>query len=78
MKKFEDTDIFVNTIKTHPKVKLFGYNGKIFINNTSETSIKLNHILPIPIERPLEDGGILTEQDGFLLITEDGNYLLIE
>ena len=32
-RKFEDGDIFVNTIKAHPKVSLFGYNGKIYINN---------------------------------------------
>lgn len=52
MKKFEDTDIFVNTIKTHPKVKLFCYNGKIYINNTNETNIKLNDFLPEPPPPP--------------------------
>lgn len=52
MKKFEDGDIFVNTIKAHPKVSLFGYNGKIYINNTDETAVKLNDFLPEPPPPP--------------------------
>lgn len=48
MKKFKDGDIFVNSVKTYPKVKLFGYDGKIYINNTNETSVKLNDFLPEP------------------------------
>lgn len=52
MKKFEDGDIFINTIKTHPKVSLFGYNGNIYINNTNETVVKLNDFLPEPPEPP--------------------------
>jgi len=52
MKKFKDGDIFVNSVKTYPKVKLFGYDGKIYINNTNETSIKLNDFLPEPPEPP--------------------------
>jgi hypothetical protein len=45
MKKFEEGDIFVNKIKTHPKVKIFAYNGKIYINNTDEEVVKLNDFL---------------------------------
>ena len=52
MKKFKDGDIFVNSVKTYPKVKLFGYDGKIYINNTSETSVKLNDFLPEPPPPP--------------------------
>jgi hypothetical protein len=45
MKKFEEGDIFVNKIKTHPKVKIFAYNGKIYVNNTDEEVVKLNDFL---------------------------------
>lgn len=55
MKKFEDGDIFLNNMKTYPKVKLFGYNGSIYINNTSETSVKLNDFLPEPPPPPLPE-----------------------
>jgi hypothetical protein len=48
MKKFEENDIFINVIKAHPKVKLFCYDGKIYINNTEETEIKINDFLPEP------------------------------
>jgi len=78
MKKFEDGDIFVNTIKTHPKVSLFGYNGNIYINNTNETTVKLNDFLPFPVQRPPTDDALLTEENGDFLITEGGDYLLIE
>lgn len=52
MKKFKDGDIFVNSVKTYPKVKLFGYNGKIYINNTNETAVRLNDFLPEPPPPP--------------------------
>lgn len=48
MKKFEEGDIFINKIKTHPKVRFFGYNGKIYINNTDQTALKMNDFLPEP------------------------------
>jgi hypothetical protein len=52
MKKFDQTDIFVNSVKTHPKVSLFGYNGRIIIDNTGETALKLNDFLPAPPPPP--------------------------
>lgn len=30
MKKFTENDIFINKIKTHPKIRLVTYNGKIY------------------------------------------------
>lgn len=72
MKKFEESDVFVNKVKTHPKVKLFGYTGNIYIDNTSEVFIKLNDFA-IP-----KATIILTEEYGFLLITEDGDYIVVE
>lgn len=72
MKKFEEGDIFVNKIKTHPKVKFFGYSGKIYIDSTSAQSIKINDFLSVipPI--------FIETEDGLLLITEDGDYLILE
>lgn len=52
MKKFEEGDILVNTVKAHPKVRLLGYDGKIFVKNTSEASVKLNEFLPEPPPPP--------------------------
>jgi hypothetical protein len=61
MKKFEEGDIFVNKIKTHPKVKFFCYDGKIYQNNTLEESVILNNFLPEPpassvVASVVEDG----------------------
>ena len=75
MKKFEEGDLFINRIKAYPKIRLVGYSGSIFINNEQETQIKLSDFLPIPVPR---DDALLTEENGDLLITEDGDYLLIE
>lgn len=78
MKKFEEGDILINTVKAHPKVRLLGYDGKIFVNNTAEVVARLNEFLQIsaPGAPPITDA-ILTES-GLFIITESGNYLLIE
>lgn len=72
MKKFEESDIFVNKIKTHPKIRLFGYAGSIYVDNTSDISVKLNDFA-IP-----EIDSIITEQANFFLITEDGKHIIVE
>ena len=33
MKKFENSDIFINTIKTYPKVSIFTYSGSMYYND---------------------------------------------
>jgi len=71
MKKFEESDIFINKIKAHPKVRFFVYAGRVFIDNTSEESIKMNEYLQPEIS------ALLTESS-LVLRTEDGKYIIIE
>jgi hypothetical protein len=75
MKKFEDSDKFINVIKTHPKVKLFGHNGHIYVNNTNETTVKLNDFLPKILSsesvESVESPNVL--QDGLVLHLDAGN-----
>jgi len=78
MKKFEESDIFYNTIKAYPKISLFTYDGSIYVNNTNNTEIKLNNFLQLPSGGGvIIDNALLTE-DGNFLITESGDYILIE
>lgn len=78
MKKFEQKDIFINKVKTHARVRFFCYNGKIYINNTQEQSLKMNNFLQSSDERGKIPDNVIISEDGNLLITEDGNYILIE
>lgn len=78
MKKFEQGDILINTVKAHPKVRLLGYGGRIYVNNTAETVMRLNDFLQIVApEIPPALDAILTEA-GLYIITQSGNYLLVE
>lgn len=78
MKKFEKGDILINTVKAHPKVRLLGYGGRIYINNTAEVVLRLNEFFQVvaPTIPPIIDA-ILTEA-GLYVITENGDYLLTE
>lgn len=78
MKKFEEGDILINTVKTHPRVKFLGYNGNIYVNNTADIVVRLNEFLQVtaPSIPPITDA-FLTES-GLFIITESGDYLLIE
>lgn len=69
MKKFEDSDIFVNTIKTYPKVRVFSYRGRMFLNNTNQDSVVLMDFLQGV------DDSILTEIYENLL-TETGDFII--
>lgn len=71
MKKFEESDIFVNKIKAHPKVRFFVYAGRVFYDNTSEEGIKLNEYVSPEII------ALLTEA-GLVLKTEDGDFIVVE
>jgi hypothetical protein len=75
MKKFNDSDIFVSTLKVYPKVKFFGYSGSIYCNNSLENNVKLNDFLMKKFPPP--DCGILAE-NRFFLQSQDGNYLIID
>ena len=41
IKKFQSSDIFINTIKTYPKVTIFIYSGSIVYNDTTDKGVKL-------------------------------------
>lgn len=45
MKEFKQEDIFRNTLKTHPKVRFFTYNGKIYYADTAKDFEILNDFL---------------------------------
>lgn len=77
MKKFKQEDIFRNTIKAHPRVRLFTYNGKIYYADTNKNYEVLNDFLLSKSVLLVEDNVLLTEE-GLFLITEDGTYLLLE
>jgi len=73
MKKFEKSDVLINTLKAHPKVKILGYNGKLYLNSTAELVERLNNFLQIDAIT----GAILTEE-GLFLFTEGDEYILVE
>jgi hypothetical protein len=60
MKKFTGNDVFVNTIKTYPKVKIFVNNGEVYYNGTTKNGPELNDYL----EPPPEDLPVVVN-DGF-------------
>ncbi len=48
MKEFEENDIFKNTLETHPHYEFKIYNGRVYINNSIEDSVKYQDGLKIP------------------------------
>jgi len=74
MKKFENEDIVRNVIKTHPRIRFFCYNGKVYYNNKIENGVVMNDFLFS--NRSVYDSFLL--EDGFLLLNEDGTYLVVE
>jgi hypothetical protein len=79
MKKFGTGDIIYNAIKTYPKVRFFANSGSVSYNNdtTNEGNAVLFDFLKIPQEIVLGDCFILQENSD-LILTEDGNSLIIE
>lgn len=83
LKKFESSDIFVNRIKAHPRVRIFTYSGSVYYNNdsVSQDGVKLFDFLMEPVQSappsPVPAGVIITE-DGQYLLTEDGTFIIIE
>jgi|688.fasta_scaffold589846_2 hypothetical protein len=51
LKKFESSDIFVNRIKTYPKVRVFTYSGSMYYNNNtvSGSGVSIYNFLPEPV-----------------------------
>ena len=50
MKKFTENELFTNTLKTYPKVKIFVNNGQIYYNGTVKSGPELNYFLQAPPE----------------------------
>lgn len=72
MKKFQNSDIFVNRIKAYPKVKIFLNNGKAYYNGeVNDGNVYFQDILRDPLD------AISTESEIFL-ITQLGNILITE
>jgi hypothetical protein len=83
LKKFNNNDIFVNKIKTYPKVRVFTYSGSMYYNNNSLTGsgVSLYDFLPEPQTLPgpppvIED--VILLESGDNLVTEDGDNIIIE
>ena len=80
MKKFTENDIFVNTIKVYPKVRIFVYSGSVTYNDTKNSGVLLNDFLlslPGPGTSLIPENAIAAE-DGIVILTEDGDYIVIE
>lgn len=78
MKKFEKGEILRNVLKTHPRCRFFCYNGEIYYNNTEALGARLNDFFQQEWDTSLSiDNRVLLESGAFLL-TEDGDYILIE
>lgn len=77
LKKFESSDIFVNRIKTYPKVRVFTYSGSMYYNNSavSQDGVELFKFLTQP-EFPYPDDCALLAENGYFLINEDNYYLI--
>lgn len=81
LKKFESSDIFVNRIKAHPKVRVFTYSGNVYYNNDSisQDGVRLfDFLMEPPPEIIPAPAGTITTEDGIYLLTEDGTFLIIE
>jgi len=78
MKKFTENDIFINVVKAHPKLSFFCYNGKIYVDNSSKQTVKLNNFLQLPSGQVVALDNVLLTEGGDFLITESGDYILIE
>lgn len=78
LKKFEKNDIFINKIKTHPKISIFTYSGSLYYNKSvvPGDGIKIFDFLKEPISTP-PDCAILA-QNGYYLLAQDNSYLIID
>ena len=62
LKKLESSDVFVNRIKTYPKVRIFTYSGSMYYNDSvvSGSGVKLFDFLMEPLPTaPVITGPIL-------------------
>lgn len=81
LKKFESTDLFINTIKAYPKVRIFTYSGSMYYNNDSisQDGVRLFDFLMQPQgNNDTTPATTLATEDGVYLLTEDGNFIITE
>lgn len=80
MKKFEKEDILRNVINAHPKVRFLCYNGNMYYNNTTKEDLTLNKFLSLQTsdEWMVTTDGVIVTELGEAILTENGDYLIIE
>jgi hypothetical protein len=82
LKKFESNDLFVNRIKTYPKVRVFTYSGSMYYNNSAvpDDGVKLFDFLmePQAPESPIVSVTTIATEDGQFLLTENSEFILVE
>jgi hypothetical protein len=82
LKKFESNDLFVNRIKTYPKVRVFTYSGSMYYNNGAvpDDGVKLFDFLmePQAPESPIVPVTTIATEDGQFLLTENSEFILVE
>jgi hypothetical protein len=84
LKKFEKTDIFINKIKTYPRVRVFTYSGSMYYNNEAPTDINKNgvtvfHFLMEPEVSPgIAPANAIETESGTYLLTENNVFITTE
>ena len=82
--KFNEDDVFINRIKTHPSYQFFVYSGSIYYNNeyslegtyfgntTIDSAITIPEGVAIELDGPIHnDESITVEEDATLTINDD-------
>lgn len=79
MKKFNNSDIIYNSIKTYPKVRFLVNSGSITYNNNADTggNAVLFDFLRTPVSESAIDCALLQE-NGDQILTENGDSILVE
>lgn len=77
IKKFEKTDIFINKIKTYPKISIFTYSGNVYYNNNTSVTDGIN-LFDFLIEPGTQPSLTLATESEQYLTTEDGNLIVID
>ena len=79
MKKFTQNDVIVNTIKVYPKIRFFVHSGSISYNDTNNSGVLLNDFLYLEGQAtPIIPDSVLAMETEEPILTEDGEYMLIE
>ena len=79
MKRFEKNDIFVNRVKTYPKVSFFVNSGSLdsiwYNKQHNHGSVKLNNFLSAPplalVSIPIDTTYFMISENSIELVTEN-------